>query len=273
MLLFGGSDSAGCAGLQMDLRTCAAFGVHGACVVTAVTAQSTRAVTGQLSVPASFVTLQAETVQSDLHPAAVKTGMLASSDTIEAVARFCERARPRFVVVDPVMVSTTGGLLLDPVAIEGLKRDLISRCSLVTPNLAEAEALCGRSVSSLDDMHEAAESLLALGAGAVLVKGGHLPGSAIDVFATPQGHDELHAPRSESLHTRGTGCALATAIAAALVRGLELREAVGFAKRWITRAIRSGYAVGDGSGPIDVLSQGTDPVGELPIPEPEAPTF
>ncbi|MEQ8762642.1 MAG: bifunctional hydroxymethylpyrimidine kinase/phosphomethylpyrimidine kinase [Planctomycetota bacterium] len=254
ILLFGGTDSAGCAGLAMDLRTCAALGVHGACVVTAVTAQSTREVAGLHSVPAEFVALQAETVGRDLEPRAIKTGMLANAEIIAAVARYCETERPEIVVVDPVLVSTTGGVLLEKKALALLNERLFPAASLITPNVPEAALLLGRPLATLGDLHGAARELRERGAKAVLLKGGHLDVTqAIDVLHWEGGELELEAPRLDVANTRGTGCALATAITASLLRGLELDKAVAFAKDWLLGAISAGYAVGKGPGPIDPL--------------------
>lgn len=251
-LTVAGSDSGGCAGIQADLRTFAALGVHGASVICSLTAQNTLRVAGVHDVPAAFVGLQFDTVCEDLPVSAVKTGMLSTAENIEVVADRLQRWGPWRTVVDPVMVSTSGARLIDPEATEVLVRRLFPLAALVTPNLREAEALTGLKLDTPEARLEAGRRLLASGAGAVLIKGGHGtdPGTVVDLLVTPAGVEEFAAPRIDSPHTHGSGCTLAAAVAAGLAHGLEVREAVEQARRFVTEAIRYGYAVGAGSGPL-----------------------
>ncbi|GAB4108563.1 MAG: bifunctional hydroxymethylpyrimidine kinase/phosphomethylpyrimidine kinase [Acidobacteriota bacterium] len=251
-LTVAGSDSGGCAGIQADLRTFSALGVHGASVICTLTAQNTLRVAGVHDVPAAFVGLQFDTVCEDLPVSAVKTGMLSTAENIEVVVDRLQRWGLRRTVVDPVMVSTSGARLIDPEATEVLVRRLFPLAALVTPNLREAEALTGLDVDTPDALLEAGRRLLASGAGAVLIKGGHGtdPGTVVDLLVTPAGAEEFAAPRIDTPHTHGSGCTLAAAVAAGLAHGLEVREAVEQARRFVTEAIRYGYAVGAGSGPL-----------------------
>ncbi len=251
-LTVAGSDSGGCAGIQADLRTFAALGVHGASVICSVTAQNTCRVAAVHDLPADFVGLQFDTVCEDLPVSAVKTGMLSTAENIRVVADRLERWGLRRTVVDPVMVATSGARLIRQDAVEVLVRRLFPLAALVTPNLREAEALTGLRLESADSLREAGRRLLAMGPGAVLIKGGHGadPGTVVDLLVSPAGVEEFAAPRIETPHTHGSGCTLASAVAAGLAHGLELRAAVQQAKWFVTQAIRHGYAVGAGSGPL-----------------------
>jgi hydroxymethylpyrimidine/phosphomethylpyrimidine kinase len=255
-LTIAGSDSSGGAGIQADLKTFAAFGVYGASAVTALTAQNSRGVHAIAAVEASFVAAQIDAVLDDLDVGAAKTGMLLSAAVIDAVAdRLAARPLPH-LVVDPVLVATTGEALLEPAAIARLRERLVPLATLLTPNLREAEVLTGRPVANPADMREAARALLDLGARAVLVKGGHLQGEALDLLDDGRSVRELSAPRIATRGTHGTGCTLSAAIAAGLARGLDLGAAVVAAKRYVTRAIESAPRVGRG---LHHLSQG-DPL-------------
>ena len=248
-----GSDSGGGAGIQADLKTFSALGVYGASVITALTAQNTRGVTGIHDVPAPFIAAQMDAVFSDLKVNAVKIGMLSVPAAIAAVAAGLERWQQTDVVLDPVMVATSGDRLLAPAAIEVLTRELIPRALIVTPNLHEAAALLGEPLAQSEDaMRTQAEALLAIGAKAVLIKGGHAQGAeAVDFLVTPDAALRLTAERIDTMNTHGTGCTLSSAIAAGLAKGVRLTEAVADAKAYVTRAIAAAdkLAIGEGHGP------------------------
>ena len=253
-LTIAGSDSGGGAGIQADLRTFAAHGLHGASAITAVTAQNSVAVTAYVALEPAMVAAQIDAVASDMAVAAAKTGMLANAGIVAAVAAAVERHRFPFLVVDPVMVAKSGDRLLDAAAEKAYER-LYPLATVLTPNLPEAEALLGRPVRTREAMRRAAEDLRARGPRAVVVKGGHLEGDAeaVDVFADGTRLLELSAPRIDTIHTHGTGCTYSAAIAARLALGHELLEAVRGAKEYLTQAIRGAYAVGRGPGPVDHL--------------------
>jgi hydroxymethylpyrimidine/phosphomethylpyrimidine kinase len=254
-LTIAGSDSSGGAGIQADLKTFAAHQVYGASVIVALTAQNTRGVSAIHAVPAAFVAAQMEAVFSDLDVAAVKIGMLATRELIEAVADGLERHKARNIVLDPVMVAASGAKLLEDEAIEAVGRRLFPLATVVTPNLPEAAALLGTSMAETETaMAEQAEKLQALGAANVLVKGGHGTGeTSSDLLLLAGGQRQrFTAPRHDTLNTHGTGCTLSSAIAAGLARGLALAEAVGHAKTYITAAIAAADSVrvGHGHGPV-----------------------
>ncbi len=256
-LTIAGSDSGGGAGIQADLKTFTVHGVFGTSAITALTAQNTRGVSGVLAVPAEFVRLQIDAVLDDIGTDVIKTGMLANAEIIRAVARALRERSIERIVVDPVMVAQSGKALLsgdDAVAI--LIAELLPQATIVTPNLAEAEALLGKPVSSLADMPEAAKAICRLGARACLVKGGHLENSeAVDVLCDQRGAiHELATARVATTHSHGTGCQLSAAIAANLALGLELQPAVTSAKEFITAAIKGGLALGSGDGPANPLA-------------------
>jgi hydroxymethylpyrimidine/phosphomethylpyrimidine kinase len=252
-LTVAGSDSGGGAGIQADLKTFAAHGVHGTSAITAVTAQNSVAVVDYVALEPAMVVAQMEAVASDMPVAAAKTGMLANVAIVEAVAAAVERLGLPNLVVDPVMVAKGGDRLLDPTAERAYVERLLPLALVVTPNLMETGALLGRRIETLEQMREAAGELRALGPQAVLVKGGHLAGDAIDVLCDAEGVLELHAPRIDTPNTHGTGCTYSAAIAARLALGAPLREAVRGAKDYVTEAIRRSYSVGAGHGPLDHL--------------------
>jgi hydroxymethylpyrimidine/phosphomethylpyrimidine kinase len=252
-LTIGGSDSGGGAGIQADLRTFAAHGLHGASAITAVTAQNTVAVVDYVALEPRMVVAQIEAVASDMPVAAVKTGMLANRPIVEAVAEAVARLRLPHLVVDPVMVAKSGDRLLDLAGAAAYRERLFPLAEVVTPNLAEAEALLGRPVRSVEAMAQAARDLQALGPRTVLVKGGHLEGDPVDVFFDGQRTEELRAPRIATRNTHGTGCTLSAAIAARLALGQEPLEAARGAKAYLTEALRGAYALGRGAGPVDHL--------------------
>ena len=253
-LTIAGSDSSGGAGIQADLKTFAAFGVYGASVITALTAQNTQGVRGVHPVPADFVTAQIDAVFDDLDVSAVKIGMVAELDIVKAITASLARRKPKHVVLDPVMVATSGDPLLSPDAIKCLRDDLIPRATLVTPNLPEAAALLEEEIAANEAaIADQGRRLLALGARAVLIKGGHGQGSeSTDTLFTGGGAIALSTPRIATRNTHGTGCSLSSAIAAGLAKGETLEQAVREAKTWITAAIAAadGLGVGRGHGPI-----------------------
>ena len=252
-LTIAGSDSGGGAGIQADLRTFAAHGLHGASAITAVTAQNTVAVVDYVALEPRMVVAQIDAVASDMPVAAVKTGMLANGAIVAAVAEAVARLRLPHLVVDPVMVAKSGDRLLDAAAEAAYRERLLPLAELVTPNLPEAEALLGRSVRTLEAMTQAARDLHDLGPRAVLVKGGHLEGAPLDVFFDGGRIETLAAPRIDTRNTHGTGCTLSAAIAARLALGDELVEAVRGAKAYLTEALRGAYTLGRGAGPVDHL--------------------
>ncbi|HLL28321.1 MAG TPA: bifunctional hydroxymethylpyrimidine kinase/phosphomethylpyrimidine kinase [Xanthobacteraceae bacterium] len=253
-LTIAGSDSGGGAGIQADLKTFSALGVYGASVITALTAQNTLGVVGVFDVPAEFVTAQMEAVYSDLAIAATKIGMLSRSETIEAVAANLDRHAAKNVVLDPVMVAASGDPLLRPDAVATLKRQLIPRALLVTPNLAEAAVLVGAPVAADEAaMQKQGEAILALGCKAVLVKGGHGKGpQAVDLLIEKGGARRYTADRVDTKNTHGTGCTLSSAIAAGLAKGMPLADAVAAAKDFVTGAIKAAneLSIGKGRGPL-----------------------
>jgi hydroxymethylpyrimidine/phosphomethylpyrimidine kinase len=250
-LTIAGSDSGGGAGIQADIKAMEANGVFAASVITAVTAQNTKAVTAAFDLPLDIIEAQLDAVADDFAFGAVKTGMLSSSAIIELVARKVREHELRPLVVDPVMISKSGFALLQPDAVEALRRDLLPLATLVTPNVHEAERLTDTEIRTRDDAEAAAHAIHALGPQAVLVKGGHLEGESDAVDVLFDGAD-VHAFRSERIdtpHTHGTGCTYASAIAAWLARGAALPEAVRRAKAYVTEAIRHGLPIGGGHGP------------------------
>ncbi|MFN2446541.1 MAG: bifunctional hydroxymethylpyrimidine kinase/phosphomethylpyrimidine kinase [Vicinamibacterales bacterium] len=252
VLTIAGSDSGGGAGVQADLKTFAALGVYGTSAFTALTAQNTQGVAGVHLVPAEFVTLQIETVVSDLGCDAVKTGMLASAAIVEAVAAAVESLELPNLVVDPVMVAKSGDRLLDNDAAHAVRTSLVRLARVVTPNVPEAEELTGMKITTLEDMRTAAKTLAELGPGAVIVKGGHRPSSdVIDVLYDGRDLVELSAPRIEGRSTHGTGCTFSAALAAHLALGTTVVEAAQRAKAYVSNAMRRGIPLGHGHRPLD----------------------
>jgi hydroxymethylpyrimidine/phosphomethylpyrimidine kinase len=253
VLICAGSDSGGGAGIQADIKAVTALGGFAATAITALTAQNTKGVFGVVGVAPAFIRQQMEVVLDDIGADCVKTGMLHDSDVIEAVAATLEaKAAGVPLVVDPVMVAKGGESLLAERAVETLRRRLLPRATILTPNLPEAEALTGRPVGSVAAMEEAGRALLALGAGAVLVKGGHLAGPVLhDVLVTPEGVEIFEGRRIETRHTHGTGCTLASAIACGLAQKLRLRDAVARARAYLAEAIRTAPGLGQGHGPVN----------------------
>jgi len=252
VLTIAGSDSGGGAGIQADLKTFLAHGVHGMSAVTAVTVQNSIGVQGFYELEPRAVFEQIESVVTDIGVDAAKTGMLASAPIVEAVAGACERFAIGNLVVDPVAVSKHGDPLLRPDAVEALRARLLPLATVVTPNLGEARLLTGTEVRDRDGMQAAARALHDLGPAWVLVKGGHLPGDeAADLLWDGQDATWLTAPRLATPHTHGTGCTLASAIAANLAVGLDVVTATKAAKRYLSGAIAGGFPLGKGIGPTD----------------------
>ncbi len=253
VLIVAGSDSGGGAGIQADIKTVTMLDAYAATAITALTAQNTEGVFGVFPIPPDFIRRQIEVVLDDIGADAVKTGMLHDAAVIETVAAALrERAGTIPLVVDPVMVAKGGARLIEPDAVDALRRLLIARAAVVTPNLPEAEILCGRTIGDVAEMRAAGEALLALGCGAVLVKGGHLTGKTVsDVLVTHGGVRVWESPRIDTRHTHGTGCTLASAIAAGLAQGLDVEGAVDRARLYVQRAIASAPGLGRGHGPLD----------------------
>lgn len=249
-LTIAGSDSGGGAGIQADLKTFAALGVYGASVITAITAQNTRGVTGVQEIEPSLVAAQIDAVMEDIGADGVKTGMLSSAPIIETVAARVRHHRIEMLVVDPVMVAKSGDRLLRPDAVAALKASLLPLALVVTPNIPEAETLVGHRLETTDDLRGAAEAIHALGPGYVVVKGGHRLGDADDLIFDGHSFRTLHAARIDTPHTHGTGCTFSAAIAAGLAKGLPPVEAIAAAKEYLTGAIAHAYPVGSGHSPV-----------------------
>jgi len=259
-LTIAGSDSGGGAGIQADLKTFAAFGVYGCSVITAITAQNTQQVTGVEPVSPGMVRKQLEAVLSDIRPDVVKTGMLANATIIGAVASSLSAAQKIPLVVDPVMLSKSGDNLLDRDALATLREHLFPLADLITPNIPEAQVLTGRTLTTTDDFEQAARQLHSMGARAVLLKGGHRPriraesnlesNEVVDVFFDGREFHSIRGPWVNTPHTHGTGCTLASAIAASLAQGLELYAAIVQARAYLTKALGAGFVVGQGISPV-----------------------
>jgi hydroxymethylpyrimidine/phosphomethylpyrimidine kinase len=251
VLTIGGSDSSGGAGVQADIKTITLLGGYAACAITAVTVQDTHRIHAIHPIPPDLIVAQARAVLDDIGADAIKTGMLGGKAVVEAIADLlADMAVP--IVIDPVMAATTGTALLDDDAVEALRGRLIPLAALLTPNAPEAERLTGLIVTTTDDLRRAGEALLGLGARAVLMKGGHVPGDSVtDVLMTPSGETLFTSARIATRHSHGTGCTLASACAVGLAQGLDLPAAVERAHAFVARAIREAPGLGGGHGPID----------------------
>jgi hydroxymethylpyrimidine/phosphomethylpyrimidine kinase len=246
-LTIAGSDSSGGAGIQADLKTFAAFGVYGVSAVTAVTAQSTTGITAMAPLSADLVTAQLEAIAGDITIHATKTGMLATAAIVEAVAAAVSELELPLLVVDPVLVSKSGVRLLDDDGVQMMRAELLVRAGVVTPNIPEAEVLSGKKIGSVGDMREAATRIRDLGAEAVVVKGGHVPGGRIvDVLFDGRHFTELPIDRVPVDAVHGTGCAFASALAACLALGETLHDAVAHAQQSVARAVQGSIAIGRG---------------------------
>ena len=250
-LTVAGSDSGGGAGIQADLKTFSAFGVYGMSVITAITAQNTVRVHGVEAVDPQFVSLQFESVYTDIGVNAAKTGMLFNAETVMKVARKFQECRIPYRVVDPVMVAKGGDALLQKNAVEKVKNELLPVATLVTPNIPEAEILSGIQIHSPADLREAAIRIHRLGPEAVLIKGGHLKGDAVDVLFDGETFSRFTAKRINSLNTHGTGCTYSAAITANLAKGLLLKKSIQISKAYVTEAIRQAFPLGKGHGPLN----------------------
>jgi len=248
-----GSDSGGGAGIQADLKTFAALGVHGTSALTAITAQNTVEVTDILELPTRLIRAQIDAIAADIGVDAAKTGMLSSAEIIEGVAGAIEAHGIKLLVVDPVMVAKGGARLLRDDAVGALRARLLPLAAVLTPNLPEAEVLLGHSITSLDERRQAARELLALGPRAVILKGGHAEGDAIDVFWDGEELVELIASRIETDNTHGSGCAFSAAITARLAAGRAPIDAARDAKQFITNAIEFSLELGHGHGPVNPM--------------------
>ncbi len=252
VMTIAGSDSGGGAGIQADLKAFAANGVHGTSAITAVTAQNTVAVTDVLALPSSLVANQIDAIVEDIGVDAVKTGMLANSAIIETVAERIKAHSLTPVVIDPVMVTSTGAPLFQDDSVEAIRNLLMPLATVVTPNTREAAVLTDAPVETLDDMRRAARSLAeSTGARAVLVKGGHLDGPATDVLFDGSAFTEFTEERIDTTSNHGTGCTLASTIAANLAKGADLPTAVANAKAYVTNAMRAAAPIGAGHGPLN----------------------
>ena len=251
VLIIAGSDSGGGAGIQADIKTVTSLGGYAATAITAVTVQNTLGVSAVHPIPLSIVAGQARAVLKDIGADAIKTGMLGEAAMVELVAQLIDEAGVG-AVVDPVMVAKGGASPLANEAVSALKAVLIGRAALLTPNAPEAEALTGIACASTDDLRRAGEALLAAGAKAVLMKGGHIEGpTVIDLLITPSGETVFSGQRIETRHTHGTGCTLASACAVGLAQGLPLERAVARAWGYVAEAIRHAPGFGAGHGPLD----------------------
>jgi hydroxymethylpyrimidine/phosphomethylpyrimidine kinase len=251
VLIIAGSDSGGGAGVQADIKTVTALGGYAATAITAVTVQNTLGVSGVHPIPLEVIAAQARAVLGDIGADVIKTGMLGDAATVELVAQLLDEAQVP-AVIDPVMVAKGGASLLAQAAVAAVRELLIPRAALLTPNAPEAEALTGLSVATTDDLRRAGEALLAAGAKAVLMKGGHVAGERVtDVLMTPDGETIFEGERIESRHTHGTGCTLASACAVGLAQGLPLVEAVARAWDYVHEAILQAPGFGAGHGPLD----------------------
>jgi hydroxymethylpyrimidine/phosphomethylpyrimidine kinase len=251
VLIIAGSDSSGGAGIQADIKAVTMMGGHAATAVTAITVQNTLGVHDVLALPLHLIEAQARAVLNDIGADAIKTGMLGTAAVVERVAAILDGADVP-VVVDPVMIAKGGAPLLEAAAVAAVRSLMVPRAALLTPNAPEAEALTGIAVTDLDGQRRAGEALLALGAKAVLMKGGHVPGDlVIDLLLTAAGEIRLEGPRIDTRHTHGTGCTLASACAAGIARGLPLETAVAEARAYVFEAIRRAPGLGQGHGPLD----------------------
>ena len=267
VLTIAGSDSGGGAGIQADLKTFSALGCYGMTAITALTAQNTQGVSGIHAVPPEFLKAQLQAVLDDIGVDAVKIGMLHAPEIVRVVAWAIDHYRLRQVVLDPVMVATSGDRLIEQATVEVLRQELFPRATVITPNLDEAALLLGQAIPAADALEGAAQALLAQGAQAVLLKGGHLPGDWVtDLLLEPgQAPVRLQSARIPSRNVHGTGCTLSSALACHLAQGLPLAEAVGRARAYILDAIRAGASVrtGQGHGP---LCHGHQPVVTVRVP-------
>jgi len=254
-LTIAGSDSGAGAGIQADLKTFAALGVYGTSAITAITAQNTVGVTQVLALNPQLVGAQIDAVIDDIGTHALKTGMLANAAIIDTVAKKIREHCLKNIVVDPVMVATSGDLLIQKSAVAALRTKLIPLASVVTPNIPEAEELTGMKLVTSAEIKEAAKQILRMGTRTVVIKGGHLKGPALDLFYDGKKFTALNAPRIRTKNTHGTGCTFSAAIVAYLAKGEKIDRAVALAKKFITRAIQSSFSIGAGHSPVHHFHQ------------------
>lgn len=249
-LTIAGSDPSGGAGIQADLKTFSALGVYGMSAITSVTSQNTTGVFDIFDIPAAHVKSQLDAVFTDIFPDAVKIGMVSSADIIDVIAQALEQYSPKNIVLDTVMVSTSGHRLLSPDALSALTERLFPLANLITPNIPEAEILADMSISKTSDMELAADIILKKYGTTVLVKGGHGIGESSDLLVTAEGHKCFRAKRIDNPNTHGTGCTLSSAIAAGMAKGLTAEAAVSEAKSYISSALGAMLDIGKGCGPL-----------------------
>ncbi len=250
-LTIAGSDSSGGAGIQADLKTFSAIGTYGMSVITAITAQNTEGVFAVEELSREIIKKQIQVIFADIEPAAVKIGMVSSAEIILDIVEMLKRYNPKYLVVDPVMISKSGYSLLKPEAKGNLIKYLIPMAYLITPNVPEAEEITGIEIKSLDDMKMVGEKILALGSKYVLMKGGHLEGDAIDVLIGKDVFEVYKSKRINKKNTHGTGCTISSAITAHLALGYDIKEAVALSKKYITEAIEHSFDIGHGVGPVN----------------------
>ena len=253
VLICAGSDSGGGAGIQADIKTVTALGCFAATAITALTSQNTKGVFNVLDIPTSFLRQQMTVVLEDIGADVIKTGMLHSAEVIRTISNTLESlGDSSSLVVDPVMVAKGGHSLLQASAVDALKSELIHKADVLTPNIPEAEVLAGIEITSVDDMRRAGECLLRMGARSVLIKGGHLTDDTLtDILLTQSEEKFYSSPRLKTVHTHGTGCTLASAVAAGIAQGLELQIATERARKYVFEAIRSAPGFGAGHGPLN----------------------
>ncbi|HVJ92530.1 MAG TPA: bifunctional hydroxymethylpyrimidine kinase/phosphomethylpyrimidine kinase [Labilithrix sp.] len=252
VLVIAGSDSGGGAGIQADIKTITALGGYAATAITAITVQNTLGVTGVMPVPVDVIEAQGRAVLDDIGADAIKTGMLGDVATVEVVAKMIDHGRRLPAVIDPVMIAKGGAPLLPPRAVDAVTSLLVPRAELLTPNAPEAAALTGLAAETTDDLRRAGEKLLAMGAKAVLMKGGHVAGArVVDVLMTASGEVTFDNERIETRHTHGTGCTLASACATGLAQGLSMHQAVERARTYVRQAMLDAPGFGAGHGPLD----------------------
>ena len=253
VLICAGSDSGGGAGIQADIKTVTALGCFAATAITALTSQNTKGVFNVLDIPTSFLRQQMTVVLEDIGADVIKTGMLHNAEVIRTISNTLDSlGDSSSLVVDPVMVAKGGHSLLQASAVDALKSELIHKADVLTPNIPEAEVLAGIEITSVDDMRRAGECLLSMGARSVLIKGGHLTDDTLtDILLTQSEEKFYSSPRLKTLHTHGTGCTLASAVAAGIAQGLELQIATDRARKYVFEAIRSAPGLGAGHGPLN----------------------
>ena len=253
VLICAGSDSGGGAGIQADIKTVTALGCFAATAITALTSQNTKGVFNVLDVPTSFLRQQMTVVLEDIGADVIKTGMLHNAEVIRTISNILESlGDSSSLVVDPVMVAKGGHSLLQASAVDALKSELIHKADVLTPNIPEAEVLAGIEITSVDDMRRAGEYLLDMGPKSVLIKGGHLTDDTLtDILLTQSEEKFYSSPRLKTVHTHGTGCTLASAVAAGIAQGLELHLATERARKYVFEAIRSAPGFGAGHGPLN----------------------